>query len=574
MTAAHSIPNSTTRSSGDERRDRRVARLSELLAERILVLDGAMGTMIQAKALDEEGFRGERFRDHPRDLRGANDLLVLTQPAVISDIHAAYLAAGADIISSNTFNATRISMADYGLEELAEEMNREAARLAREAADAFEARDPDRPRYVAGALGPTNRTASLSPDVNDPGARNVTFEELAVAYGEAARGLIHGGADILLIETIFDTLNAKAAIFAVEGLFQELGFRLPVMVSGTITDASGRTLSGQTVGAFWNSVRHARPFAVGLNCALGARLLRPYLQELSRIADVPVSAYPNAGLPNAFGGYDEPPSETSGVLGQLVDEGALNLVGGCCGTTPDHIRAIAERVAGRTPRRIPTVERRTRLSGLEPLDIGADTLFVNVGERTNVTGSRRFAKLILEDRFAEAVEVARQQVENGAQMLDVNMDEALLDSEAAMTRYLNLLGSEPDISRIPFVIDSSKWSVIEAGLRCVQGRAVVNSLSLKEGEEEFLRQARLARRYGAAVIVMAFDEQGQADTVERKLAILARAHHLLTTVAGFESEDVIVDPNIFAIGTGIEEHADYANAYIQAVTRIKSELPG
>ena len=574
---AHPAPNSTTGSTGstgDARRDRRLARLPELLAERILVLDGAMGTMIQTHTLDEAAFRGERFRGHPRDLRGANDLLVLTQPTIISDIHAAYLEAGADIISSNTFNATRISMADYGLEELAEEMNREAARLAREAADASEAREPERPRYVAGALGPTNRTASLSPDVNDPGARNVTFEELAVAYGEAARGLVQGGADILLIETIFDTLNAKAAIFAVETLFDELGFRLPVMVSGTITDASGRTLSGQTVGAFWNSVRHARPFAVGLNCALGARLLRPYLQELSRIADVPVSAYPNAGLPNAFGGYDEPPAETSGVLGQLVDEGALNLVGGCCGTTPDHIRAIAERVAERAPRRIPTVERRTRLSGLEPLDIGADTLFVNVGERTNVTGSRRFAKLVLEDRFAEAVEVARQQVESGAQMLDVNMDEALLDSEAAMTRYLNLLGSEPDISRIPFVIDSSKWSIIEAGLRCVQGRAVVNSVSLKEGEEEFLRQASLARRYGAAVIVMAFDEQGQADTVERKLAILSRAHHLLTTEAGFESEDVIVDPNIFAIGTGIEEHADYANAYIQAVTRIKSELPG
>nr|MBA2254266.1 methionine synthase [Chloroflexota bacterium] len=418
------------------------------------------------------------------------------------------------------------------------------------------------------------RMSSLSPDVSDPGARSVTFDQLRDAYLEAARGLVAGGADLLLIETIFDTLNAKAAIFAVESLFEELGTRLPVIISGTITDASGRTLSGQTVGAFWNSVRHARPLAVGLNCALGARLLRPYLQELSRIADLPVSAYPNAGLPNVFGGYDEEPSETSGVLGQLVDEGALNLVGGCCGTTPDHIRAIAERVRGRKPREIPEIEPRTRLSGLEPLDIGPDTLFVNVGERTNVTGSRRFAKLILDDKFPEAVEVARQQVDNGAQMLDINMDEAMLDSEAAMNRFLNLLAVEPDIAKVPFVIDSSKWSVIEAGLKCVQGRAVVNSLSLKEGEEEFLRQAKLARRYGAAVIVMAFDEKGQAETVDQRLQMIGRAYQLLTEQAGFDPQDLIFDPNVFAIGTGIEEHADYANAYIAAVRRVKAELPG
>ncbi len=561
-------------SSAADRRQRRLERLPGLLRERVLVIDGAMGTMIQVHELDEAGFRGERFHDHPQSLRGANDLLVLTQPQIIAGIHTEYLEAGADIIETNSFNATRISMADYALEPHVEEMNEAAARLAREAADAFEAREPGRPRYVAGALGPTNRTASLSPDVNDPGARNVTFDELASAYVEAGRGLVAGGADLLLIETIFDTLNAKAAIFGVETLFEEIGFRLPLMISGTITDASGRTLSGQTVAAFWNSVRHARPFSVGLNCALGARLLRPYLQELARIADVPISAYPNAGLPNAFGGYDEPPAETSGVLGQLADEGALNLVGGCCGTTPEHVAAIARAVATMRPRTIPAVERRTRISGLEPLDIGPDTLFVNVGERTNVTGSRRFAKLVLDDRFPEAVEVARQQVDAGAQMIDINMDEAMLDSEAAMARFLNLLGGEPDVSRVPFVIDSSKWSVIEAGLKCVQGRPVVNSLSLKEGEEEFLRQARLCRRYGAAAIVMAFDEQGQADTVERRVAVCHRAYDLLTQQAGFDPEDVIFDPNIFAIGTGIEEHSGYAVAYIEATRRLKEELPG
>ena len=550
----------------------RTARLPQLIGERILVLDGAMGTLIQGHQLTEEGFRGERFRDHPRDLRGENDLLSMTQPDVIAGIHRHYLDAGADIISTNTFNANAISLADYALEAHAEEMNRAAATIARQAADAYET--PDRPRFVAGSLGPTNRTLSISPDVNDPGKRNVTWAELVSAYHDAARGLVEGGADILLIETIFDTLNGKAAIFAVETLFDELGYRVPTIVSGTITDASGRTLTGQTVGAFWNSVRHARPFAIGLNCSLGAAMLRPYVAELARIADIPVVTYPNAGLPNAFGGYDEQPPETSGVLGKLAREGALNLVGGCCGTTPDHIRAIAEAVQDLPPRRPPTVEQRTHLSGLEPLDIAPDSLFVNVGERTNVSGSRAFARLIRDDRTTDAVEIARQQVTSGAQAIDINMDEALLDGEQAMARFLDLLATEPDIAKVPFVIDSSKWSVIEAGLQHVQGRPVVNSLSLKEGEAEFLRQARLARRYGAAVITMAFDEEGQADTVERKVDIGKRAYKLLTEQAGFEPTDVILDPNIFAVGTGIEEHANYAVAYIDAVRRIKAELPG
>jgi 5-methyltetrahydrofolate--homocysteine methyltransferase len=552
----------------------RTARLPDLLRERILVLDGAMGTMIQTHQLDEAAFRGDRFRDHPSDLKGANDLLVLTQPDVIRGIHAEYLAAGADIVSTNTFNANAMSMADYALQPWVAEMNEAAARLARQAADEAEAVEPGRPRFVAGSLGPTNRTASLSPDVNDPGARNVTWEELGLAYHEAGAALVAGGADILLIETIFDTLNAKAAIFAVEELFDELGYRLPVIVSGTITDASGRTLSGQTVSAFWDSVRHARPFAVGLNCALGARQLRPYLQELSALADTFVSGYPNAGLPNAFGGYDEQPPDTAAILSELVGAGALNLVGGCCGTTPDHIRAIADAVRGKAPRVVPDVPRRTHLSGLESLSIGPESLFVNVGERTNITGSRRFAKLILDGRHAEAVEVARQQVDAGAQVIDINMDEALLDSEAAMARFLDLLAAEPDISRVPVMIDSSKWSVIEAGLRHVQGRSVVNSLSLKEGEDEFLRQARLARRYGAAVVVMAFDEHGQAETVEHRVAIGHRVHRLLTQQAGFLPEEIILDPNIFAIGTGIEEHRGYAVAYIEATRRIKAELPG
>jgi 5-methyltetrahydrofolate--homocysteine methyltransferase len=547
--------------------------LKDLMRRRILVLDGAMGTLIQRHELTETDFRGERFAAHPRDLKGANEALNLTQPGIIRGIHDAYLEAGADIITTNTFNGTAVSLAEYGLENDVEEINRTAASIARAAADAETASTPDKPRFVAGSLGPTTKTASLSPDVNDPGARNVTWDELVSAYMTAARGLVTGGADILLIETIFDTLNGKAAIFAVETLFDELGARLPVIVSGTITDQSGRTLSGQTVGAFWNSVRHARPFAIGLNCALGAAMLRPYVAELARIADVPVITYPNAGLPNAFGGYDEQPPETSSQLGRMAREGALNLVGSCCGTTPDHTRAIVAAVADLPPRVIPTVEPRTRLAGLEPLDVGPDSLFVNVGERTNVTGSRAFARLIKEGSYDEAVAIARQQVDNGAQMIDINMDEALLDSQAAMGRLLNLIASEPDIAKVPVMIDSSRWDVIEEGLKHVQGRPVVNSLSLKEGETEFLRQARLARRYGAAVIIMAFDEQGQADTVERKVSIAKRAVELLTRQAGFDATDLIVDPNIFAIGTGIDEHADYGVAYLDATRQLKRELP-
>jgi 5-methyltetrahydrofolate--homocysteine methyltransferase len=558
---------------GDARRER-IERLPGLLRERILVLDGAMGTLIQTHELDEAGFRGERFADHPKDLKGANEALNLVRPDIVKSIHAAYYEAGADIVSTNTFNGTRISMADYGLEPYVEEINRTAAAIARDAADEATAGTPDRPRFVAGSLGPTNKTASISPDVNDPGARNVTWDQLVTAYHEAARGLVAGGADILLIETIFDTLNAKAAIFAVEQLFDELGFRLPTIVSGTITDQSGRTLSGQTVGAFWDSVRHARPLAVGLNCALGARMLRPYVAELARIADVPVVTYPNAGLPDGFGGFHDDLPETAAVLGQLALEGGLNLVGSCCGTTPEHTRAIAAAVAGVTPRTVPVVEPRTRLSGLEPLDIGPDSLFANIGERANVTGSRAFARLVKDGRMEDAVAIARQQVDSGAQLIDINMDEALLDSEATMARYLDLIAVEPDIAKVPLVIDSSKWSVIEEGLKHVQGRPIVNSLSMKEGEAEFLRQARLARRYGAAVIVMAFDEQGQADTVERKVAIGKRARALLIEQAGFDSADVILDPNIFAVGTGIEEHAGYGIAYLEAVKRIKKELPG
>jgi 5-methyltetrahydrofolate--homocysteine methyltransferase len=557
-----------------ERRRARTAHLPDLLRSRILVLDGAMGTMIQTFGLTEEQFRGDRFGDHPTDLRGANDLLSLTQPSVIRAIHDQYLDAGADIISTNTFNANAISMADYGLEAIAAEMNEASARLARAAADAAEATDPTRPRFVAGALGPTTRTASISPDVNDPGARNVTFEALRAAYLDAAHGLVRGGADLLLIETIFDTLNARAAIFATEQLFQELGERLPVVISGTITDASGRTLSGQTVGAFWNSVRHARPLAIGFNCALGGKQLRPYIQELSGLADTFVSAYPNAGLPNAFGGYDEEPDETAALLGQMIADGHVNLVGGCCGTTPDHIRALAQVAAGGRPRVVPDVPRKTRLAGLEPLDIDETSLFVNVGERTNVTGSRKFAKLVLAGEYGEAVSIARQQVENGAQMIDINMDEALLDSEAAMARFLDLIAGEPDIAKVPVVLDSSKWSVLETGLRHVQGKAVVNSVSLKEGEAEFLRQATLARWYGAAVIVMAFDEQGQAESVDRRVGIAHRAYRLLTEQVGFDPEDIIFDPNIFAIGTGIEEHAQYAVQFFEATRRIKAELPG
>jgi 5-methyltetrahydrofolate--homocysteine methyltransferase len=556
-------------------RSTRLARLDDLLRERILVLDGGMGTLVQSYTLTEADFRGERFRDHPRDLRGDTDLICLTRPDIVTAIHGAYLDAGADVIETNTFTATRIAQADYGLESVVAEINREGARLARAAADAAEAADPSRPRYVMGALGPTNRTASISPDVADPGARNVTFDELAEAYAESARGLIEGGADLLVIETIFDTLNAKAAIFGVEWAFDAAGERLPLVISGTITDASGRTLSGQTVEAFYTSIAHARPLAVGLNCALGARQLRGHVADLARITELPVIAYPNAGLPNEFGGYDESPEAMAALLGTFARDGIVNIAGGCCGTTPAHIRAVAAAVGGVAPRVPPVVERKTRLSGLQALAIPQPGgVFVNVGERTNVTGSRRFAKLILEDRYDEAVEVARQQVEAGAQLIDVNMDEAMLDSEAAMTRFLRLTAAEPDISAVPVMLDSSRWEVIEAGLKCVQGKSVVNSISLKEGEGPFLEHARLCRRYGAAVVVMGFDEEGQADTAERKVAVATRAYRLLTERAGFEPEDVILDPNIFAIGTGIEEHAGYAVAYIEATRRIKATLPG
>jgi 5-methyltetrahydrofolate--homocysteine methyltransferase len=552
----------------------RLAVLEALLRQRILLLDGAMGTMIQAFGLAEADYRGTRFADWPSDLKGNNDLLVLTQPGVIRDIHAAYLEAGADILETNTFNSTSVAMADYGMEAFARELNQAGARVAREVADAFESQAPDRPRYVAGVLGPTNRTASISPDVSNAGLRGITFDQLVAAYTEATAGLLEGGADLLLIETIFDTLNAKAAIFAVEGVFERLGQRVPVMISGTITDQSGRTLTGQTTEAFWNSVAHARPLSIGLNCALGARDLKPYVQELSRIAPVYVSTHPNAGLPNEFGGYDEDPAYMASLIREFAEAGLLNLAGGCCGTTPAHIRAIGDALRGIAPRCQPEVPARLRLSGLEPLTCGPETGFVNVGERCNVTGSARFAKLILNGEYEVALEVARQQVENGAQLIDINMDEAMLDSEQAMATFLNLCASEPSISRVPFMIDSSKWSVIEAGLKCVQGRGIVNSVSLKEGEAEFLRQARLVRRYGAAVVVMAFDEQGQADTVARRVAVAQRAVRLLVEQVGFLPEEIIVDPNIFAIATGIEEHDRYAVDYFEATRGIKRELPG
>jgi 5-methyltetrahydrofolate--homocysteine methyltransferase len=554
-------------------REARNAQLEGALRTRILVLDGAMGTMIQRYRLDEAAYRGTRFAAWHKDLRGNNDLLVLTRPQVVRDIHAAYLAAGADLIETNSFNANAISMADYGMEAIARELSEAAARVAREVADAFEQAEPGRPRWVAGVLGPTSRTASISPDVNDAGARNVTFDELVAAYSDATHGLLDGGADVLLVETIFDTLNAKAALFAIEAVLEARGERVPVMISGTITDASGRTLSGQVTEAFWNSVSHARPLTIGLNCALGAKDLRPYVQELSRVAGCYVTVHPNAGLPNEMGGYDETPDYTSGILGEFAGSGLVNVVGGCCGTTPAHIAAIARAVRGVAPRVPPVIAPELRLSGLEPVTIGAGSNFVNIGERTNVTGSAKFAKLILAGEYDQALEVARQQVEAGAQLVDVNMDEGMLDSQAAMTRFLNLLASEPAIARVPVVIDSSKWSVIEAGLKCLQGKGIVNSISLKEGEAEFLRQARLVRRYGAAVIVMAFDEQGQADTVERKVAICTRAYRLLVEVVGFPPEDVIFDPNIFAIATGIEEHAGYGVAFIEATRQIKATLP-
>ena len=553
----------------------RSSTLESLLKRRILILDGAMGTMIQGYQLSESDYRGDRLKDHPHDLKGNNDLLVLTRPQVIREIHEQYLAAGADIIETNTFNSTSIAQADYHLQHLVRELNVEAAKLARAAADAYTAKNPDRPRFVAGALGPTNRTASISPDVNDPGFRNVTFDELKTAYKEAVSGLVEGGADILLLETIFDTLNAKAALFAIDEFFEERRIHLPVMVSGTITDASGRTLSGQTPEAFWNSVRHARPLAVGLNCALGAKLMRPYIEELSGVADVPVFAYPNAGLPNPLAptGYDETPEQTAAFLLDFAKSGFINIAGGCCGTTPAHIKAIAEALKDLPPRAVPVIEHKTRLAGLEPLNIGDDSLFVNIGERTNVTGSKAFARLILSGNYAEALSVARQQVESGAQMIDVNMDEAMLDSKKAMTTFLSLIASEPDISRVPVMIDSSKWEVIEAGLKCVQGKCVVNSISMKEGREEFVRHAKLARRYGAAVVVMAFDEKGQADTLERRIEISRTAYSILVNEVGFPPEDVIIDPNIFAIATGIEEHANYGRDFIEATRWIRRHLP-
>ncbi len=540
------------------------------LAERILVLDGAMGTMIQAHDLEEADFRGERFADHAVELRGNNDLLTLTRPDVIESIHRDYFDAGADIVETNTFNSTSISLADYGMSELAREFNLEAARLARKVADSY----TDKPRWVAGVLGPTSKTASLSPDVNNPGHREVGFDDLVAAYRTAVDGLIEGGADLLLIETVFDTLNCKAAIYAVEDAFAAAGKRLPLMISVTITDASGRTLSGQTVEAFWNSVRHAKPAVVGLNCALGPDQLRQYVAELGRVADVPVSCHPNAGLPNAMGEYDLGADEMAGHIEEWAASGLVNLAGGCCGTTPDHIRAIAKAVAGASPRAIPETEPRCRLSGLEPFDIGPDSLFVNVGERTNVTGSAKFKRLILEEDYEAAVEVARQQVENGAQVIDVNMDEAMLDGAAAMQRFLNLIAAEPDVARVPVMVDSSKWEVIEAGLKCLQGKAVVNSISLKEGEAEFIEHARKALRYGAAVVVMAFDEKGQADSLERRIEVCERSYKILVDRIGFEPHDIIFDPNIFAIATGIEEHDRYALDYIEATKAIKQRCPG
>ncbi len=552
-------------------------RLRDLLTRRILILDGAMGTMIQRYKLTEEDYRGARFAGFGHDLKGNNELLSITRPQVIREIHEQYLAAGADLIETNTFGATAVAQADYKLADLAYEMNVASARLARAACDRFST--PDRPRFVAGALGPQPKTASISPDVNDPGARNVTFDELRAAYAEQTRGLIDGGVDVLLVETIFDTLNAKAALFAIDEIQSEreaAGLaRLPVMISGTVTDASGRILSGQTVEAFWNSLRHARPLTIGLNCALGAALMRPYVEELSKIADTFVCVYPNAGLPNPMSdtGFDETPDVTSALLAEFAAAGFVNVAGGCCGTTPEHIAAIAQAVQSLPPRVVPQRPPALRLSGLEPFNVDGQSLFVNVGERTNVTGSKAFARLILNGQYDEALVVARQQVENGAQVIDVNMDEAMLDSAAAMARFLNLIASEPDIARVPIMIDSSKWAVIEAGLKCVQGKCIVNSISLKEGEAEFLRQARLCRRYGAAVIVMAFDEQGQADTFARKTEICARAYRLLTEAVGFPAEDIIFDPNIFAIATGIEEHDNYAVDFIEATRWIRQHLP-
>ena len=548
-----------------------LATLKELLSQRILIIDGAMGTMIQRHKLEEADYRGERFADWASDLKGNNDLLVLTQPHIIQGIHEAYLEAGADIIETNSFNGTRVSMSDYHMEDLVPEINREAARIAKEACKKYST--PEKPRFVAGVLGPTSRTCSISPKVNDPAFRNITFDALKIDYIEATKALIEGGADIILIETVFDTLNAKAAIFAVKEVFKEQGYELPIMISGTITDASGRTLTGQTAEAFWNSVRHADPISIGFNCALGADAMRPHIKTVSDIADTFVSAHPNAGLPNAFGGYDETPAETAAFIQEFAESGLINITGGCCGTTPDHIRAIANAVAGISPRQVPETKPACRLSGLEPFNITQDSLFVNVGERTNVTGSKKFLRLIREENFAEALDVALQQVVAGAQVIDINMDEGMLDSQGAMVHFLNLIASEPDISRVPIMIDSSKWEIIEAGLKCVQGKAIVNSISLKEGYDEFVEKARLCRQYGAAVIVMAFDENGQADTAARKKEICKRSYDVLVNDVGFPAEDIIFDPNVFAVATGIEEHNNYAVDFIEATGWIKQNLP-
>ena len=546
--------------------------LAAAARDRILVLDGAMGTMIQKLNLTEADFRGERFKDWPSDLRGNNDLLSLTAPDAIRDIHLQYYRAGADIAETNTFSSTTIAQADYGMQALACELNEASARLAREAADLAEKED-GRPRFVAGALGPTNRTASISPDVNDPGYRAVSFDDLRLAYAQATRGLIAGGADIIIVETIFDTLNAKAALFAVDEVFEELGVKLPVMISGTITDLSGRTLSGQTSVAFWHSLRHVKPFSFGLNCALGAKEMRQHVADLSRVCDTLVCAYPNAGLPNEFGLYDESPEFMAALVGEFADSGLVNILGGCCGTTPDHIRAIAERVKGVKPRVVPTIAPLLRLSGLEPFTLTSDIAFVNVGERTNVTGSAKFRKLIKNGDTAAALAVALDQVEAGAQIIDVNMDEGLLDSQKAMVDFLNLVASEPDIARVPVMVDSSKFEIIEAGLKCLQGKGVVNSISMKEGEEKFINDARIVRRHGAAVVVMAFDEQGQADTQARKVEICARAYKVLTEKVGFPPEDIIFDPNVFAVATGIEEHDNYGVDFIEATRVIREQLP-
>ncbi|TLY25750.1 MAG: methionine synthase, partial [Nitrospirae bacterium] len=547
--------------------------LENLLQRRIVILDGAMGTMIQSYQLDESGYRGRQFASHPHDLKGCNDLLCLTQPEIVETIHRQYLEAGADIIETNTFNSTSISMADYHLEHLVYDLNLAGAKVARKAVETVMAKRPDRPLFVAGAIGPTNRTASMSPDVNNPAFRSVTFDQLVTTYTEQMRGLMDGGVDILLLETVFDTLNAKAALFAIDQFFEKHGKRVPVMVSVTITDRSGRTLSGQTVEAFWNSMSHMPLLSVGINCALGAKQMRPYIDELSQIAPVPISCYPNAGLPNAFGGFDETPDIMATDLREFAANGWLNIVGGCCGTTPAHISAIADAVHGLPPRRLATPEPFTRLSGLEPLTIRPETNFVNIGERTNVTGSPAFAKLILNGDYEAALSVARQQVQGGAQLIDVNMDEGLLDSHEAMATFLKLVASEPDIARVPTMIDSSKWSVIEAGLQCVQGKPVVNSISLKEGEEAFRQCARLIKRYGAALVVMAFDEKGQADTFDRKIEVCARAYRILTEDIGLPPQDIIFDPNVLTVATGIEEHNNYAVNFIEATRWIKAKLP-